>query len=203
MFALIDNYDSFTWNLYHLIAGHLQSIGHPSASEVRVWRNDQIAVDALLALKPKAIILSPGPCNPDKAGISLKLIEALNELSNPIPLLGVCLGHQALGQALGGKIIRTSPRHGKLSSIRHNQDGLFTALPSPLAVVRYHSLIIDKESLPKDLAVSASADNDIIMAVSHRQKPFYGVQFHPESIATEQGAKLIANFVRLASTNQP
>lgn len=184
---LIDNYDSFTWNLVHLLG--------VQGAEVTVYRNDQISVDAVLDAQPEAIVLSPGPCRPSDAGICLDLIKAAG---STIPILGVCLGHQAIGEAYGGKIIRAPlPVHGKLASISHSAEGVFYGLNGPFLAARYHSLIVAKENLPQDLAITAETDG-LIMALSHRHHPVHGVQFHPESIASEHGARIIANFLDLA-----
>ena len=188
MLLLIDNYDSFTYNLVH----YLGEVG----AQTRVVRNDKMTVEEVLAARPKGIVLSPGPCTPNEAGICLSLIE---RASASIPILGVCLGHQAIGQAFGGRVIRAQmPMHGKLSTIRHGGKGLFKGLPPAFAVTRYHSLIIDRANLPADLEVTAETDDRTIMAVQHRRLPVYGVQFHPESIASEHGHAMLANFLDLA-----
>ncbi len=190
MFLLIDNYDSFTYNLLH----YLGELG----AEVLVRRNDALTVADALAQKPEAIVLSPGPCDPDRAGICLPLIAAAAEAR--VPLLGVCLGHQAIGQAFGGKVVRAAvPMHGKLSRVRHDGKGLFQRLPSPFLATRYHSLIVERASLPATLAVTAETDDGIIMGLAHRTLPIHGVQFHPESIASEHGHTLLANFIELAT----
>lgn len=193
MLLLIDNYDSFTYNLVH----YLGELG----TDVAVWRNDAIDVDGVLALKPQAIVLSPGPCDPDKAGICLPLIAAATAAR--LPLLGVCLGHQAIGQAFGGKVVRApTPMHGKIAPVYHQGRGLMAGLPSPFNATRYHSLIVERESLPPELEVTAwlegGADDGMIMALSHRDLPIHGVQFHPESIASEHGHAILANFLTLA-----
>ncbi|MBB3065899.1 anthranilate synthase component II [Limibacillus halophilus] len=191
MFALIDNYDSFTYNLFHFL-GEL-------GAEVRVWRNDAITVKDLAAIKPQGIILSPGPCDPDKAGICLEVVK---QLGGKVPLLGVCLGHQAIGQAYGGQVVRAAvPMHGKLSSISHESNGVFSGLPSPFAATRYHSLTVERTSLPEVLEVTAETEDGLIMGLQHRDLPVHGVQFHPESIASEHGYKLLGNFLRLAGHN--
>jgi anthranilate synthase/aminodeoxychorismate synthase-like glutamine amidotransferase len=188
MILLIDNYDSFVHNL----ARYLRRLG----AETLVVRNDAVDVAAIRQLKPQAIVLSPGPCTPTEAGCSLAVVR---ELGSEIPLLGVCLGHQTIGAALGGKIIRAAqPMHGRTSSIRHLQTGLFENMPSPLTVGRYHSLAIDPRTLPVDLQVTATTADGTIMAVAHKSWPMWGVQFHPESILTEGGYTLLANFLRLA-----
>jgi anthranilate synthase component II len=187
MFLLIDNYDSFTYNLWH----YLGELG----AEVLVRRNDQISVEDALAMQPQGIIISPGPSDPDHAGICLELVRC----AGAIPLLGVCLGHQAIGQAFGGKVIRAPvPMHGKVSAIRHEGSGVFAGLPNPVAATRYHSLIVERASLPAALAVTAEADG-LIMGLAHRERPLHGVQFHPESIASEKGHDLLRNFLALAA----
>jgi anthranilate synthase component 2 len=186
--TLIDNYDSFTFNLVHYI-GEL-------GAEVSVWRNDAISVDDALAARPDAIVLSPGPCTPNEAGICLDLIRAA---SGSTPILGVCLGHQAIGQAFGGKVIRApAPMHGKVSRISHNARGLFRGLNGPFKATRYHSLIIERQGAPEALEISAESDEGLIMAVAHRALPVYGVQFHPESIESEHGHAMLRNFLDLA-----
>ncbi len=188
MILLIDNYDSFTYNLVHYL-GELGGV-------CEVHRNDQITVDQALKLKPKAIVLSPGPCTPNEAGICLDLIRAAGA---SIPLLGVCLGHQSIGQVYGGRVLRAKlPMHGKLSTIRHDNRGLFAGLPGKLDVTRYHSLIVERASLPADLEVTAETSDGIIMGLQHKTHPVHGVQFHPESIASEHGHDLLANFLKLA-----
>ncbi len=188
MLVLIDNYDSFTYNLVH----YLGELG----AACRVFRNDKIAVAEVLKLKPKGIVLSPGPCTPSQAGICLDLIA---KAGPKIPLLGVCLGHQAIGQAYGGEVVRApQPMHGKLSKITHTSKGLFKALPKSFEVTRYHSLIVERTSLPSDLAVTAKTSDGLIMGLQHKTHPVHGVQFHPESIASEHGHALLANFLELA-----
>ena len=187
MILVIDNYDSFTYNLVHYI-GEL-------GEEVIVKRNDEVTLQDIALLNPKKIVISPGPCTPYEAGISIDLIKA-----SSVPILGVCLGHQSIGAAFGGKIIKAPEIfHGKLSEITHNNKGLFKGIDNPYSVVRYHSLIIEKDSLPDVLQItSVLKDNpDIIMAVQHKERPIYGVQFHPESIETDFGKKLIQNFLTL------
>jgi anthranilate synthase component 2 len=187
MLLLIDNYDSFTYNLVHFL-GEL-------GAQSEVVRNDKIGVDEIMRKKPKAIVLSPGPCTPNEAGVCLELIE---KLGGKIPLLGVCLGHQAIGQAYGGKVIRApEPLHGKLSTIRHSDKGVFKSLPERFQVTRYHSLIVERKSLPPELEVTAETEG-IIMGLQHKTHPVHGVQFHPESIASEHGHALLANFLSLA-----
>jgi len=190
MFVLIDNYDSFTYNLYHFL-GEL-------GAEVVVHRNDAVSVDAVLDQNPEGIVISPGPCDPDSAGISLDMVHACAE--REMPLLGVCLGHEAIGQAMGGKVVRApEPMHGKLSAILHNGSGVFADLESPFRSTRYHSLVIERDSLPDCLEISAETDDGVIMGLAHRSLPLHGVQFHPESIASENGHKLLKNFLSLSS----
>lgn len=190
MFVLIDNYDSFTYNLFH----YLGELG----AGVAVHRNDAITVDQVLALQPQGIILSPGPCTPNEAGICLELVEAA---AGKYPLLGVCLGHQAIGQAFGGQIVRAPTlMHGKVSRIRHTGKGIFAGLPETFEATRYHSLIVDRDTLPDELEVTAETEDGIIMGLQHKRLPIYGVQFHPESIASECGHDLLRNFLSLAKT---
>ncbi len=187
--ALIDNYDSFTFNLVH----YLGELG----ADVTVWRNDEISVEDTLAGEPDAIVLSPGPCTPNEAGICLDLVRAASEKT---PILGVCLGHQAIGQAFGGEVVRArAPMHGKVSRISHNARGVFRGLNGPFQATRYHSLVIDRSSAPPELEVSAETDDGLIMAVAHRDRPVHGVQFHPESIASEHGRQILRNFLDLAA----
>ena len=190
MLLLIDNYDSFAYNLVHFL-------GELGAKTV-VYRNDALTVDEAMALRPDAIVLSPGPCDPDKAGICLDLVARAKD---SIPILGVCLGHQTIGQAFGGRIIRANlPMHGKASRISHTGRGLFRGLPNPFTAIRYHSLIVDRASLPPELEVTAETEDGVIMGLAHRTLPVYGVQFHPESIETEYGHKLLENFLDLTRT---
>ncbi len=190
MILMIDNYDSFTWNLVQYFA----ELG----ADVLVKRNDQITLDEVVALKPDKIVLSPGPCTPDQAGISLQVVK---QLAGKIPILGVCLGHQTIGQAFGGKIVHAGAiMHGKTSAIYHRGQGVFKGLNNPLTATRYHSLVIDKKTLPDCLQVTAWTQNeqgekDEIMGVRHRTLDVEGVQFHPESILTEQGHELLQNFL--------
>ncbi len=187
--ALIDNYDSFTFNLVH----YLGELG----ADVIVWRNDEISVEDILAEKPDAIVLSPGPCTPNEAGIGLDLVRAASETT---PILGVCLGHQTIGQAFGGEVVRAPvPMHGKVSRIEHNARGIFRGLNGSFEATRYHSLVIERASAPEELEVSAESDDGLIMAVEHRDRPVYGVQFHPESIASEHGREILRNFLDLAA----
>ena len=186
MLLMIDNYDSFTYNL-------VQYLGELGA-DVRVYRNDAITLDDVAALAPAQIVVSPGPCTPNEAGISVPLISAL---AGRIPILGVCLGHQAIGQAFGGRIVRAQRvMHGKLSAVAHDGRGVFAGLPSPLTVTRYHSLAIERASLPACLEVSAASEDGEIMGVRHRELAVEGVQFHPEAILTEHGHALLANFLQ-------
>jgi anthranilate synthase component 2 len=188
MLVLIDNYDSFTYNLVH----YLGELG----AACRVFRNDAISVAEVMKLKPKGIVLSPGPCTPNEAGICLELIA---KAGPKIPLLGVCLGHQAIGQAYGGEVIRApAPMHGKLSRITHTGKGLFKSLPKSFEVTRYHSLIVGRKGLPDSLVATAKTADGIIMGLQHKTHPVHGVQFHPESIASEHGHALLANFLELA-----
>jgi anthranilate synthase component 2 len=186
MLLLIDNYDSFTYNLVH----YLGELG----ANTQVWRNDALNVQEAMALNPAGILLSPGPCDPDQAGICLALTEAAAETRTP--LLGVCLGHQTIGQAFGGKVVRCHEIvHGKMGEIRHSGRGVFAGLASPFAATRYHSLIVDRDSLPDTLDVTAELDDGTIMGLQHRTLPIHGVQFHPESIASEHGHALLKNFL--------
>jgi anthranilate synthase component 2 len=187
MLLLIDNYDSFTYNL----AQYLGELG----AEVRVERNDRITVDEIEKLRPTRIVISPGPCTPNEAGISL---EVIRRLSGQLPILGVCLGHQAIGQAFGGKVVRAERvMHGKTSKIFHDEAGLFRGLPNPLEATRYHSLLVEAESLPEVLKVTAKTWEEEIMALEHRELPVFGVQFHPESILTLDGKRLLKNFLEV------
>ncbi len=186
MLLLIDNYDSFTYNLVH----YLGELG----AETIVRRNDEIDVQAAMALHPSAIMLSPGPCDPDRAGICLALTQAAAETRTP--LIGVCLGHQAIGQVFGGKIVRAREIvHGKMGLVQHKGQGIFRDIPTPFEATRYHSLVIDRETFPAELEITAEIDDGTIMAVQHRSLPIHGVQFHPESIASQHGHKLLKNFL--------
>ena len=186
MLLLIDNYDSFTYNLVH----YLGELG----AEVVVHRNDAIDVQAAMALRPAGIVLSPGPCEPTQAGICLALTEAAAETRTP--LLGVCLGHQTIGQAFGGRIVRAGDIvHGKLGQIHHEGNGLFAGLPSPLAATRYHSLIVERETLPDCLEITAHLEDGTIMGLQHKTLPIHGVQFHPESIRSEHGHAMLQRFL--------
>jgi anthranilate synthase/aminodeoxychorismate synthase-like glutamine amidotransferase len=188
MLLLIDNYDSFVYNL----ARYFVEMG----CATDVVRNDAISVDAVRTLRPQAIVISPGPCTPTEAGISLDLIR---ELSPTIPMLGVCLGHQAIAQALGGLVVRArEPVHGRTSYIEHCGAEIFENVPTPLRVARYHSLVVDEGTLPSELVVTARTEDGIPMAVKHQSRPLIGVQFHPESVLTQHGKQLLANFARIA-----
>jgi anthranilate synthase component 2 len=186
MILVIDNYDSFTWNLVH----YLMELG----AEVQVVRNDALTARDAIASNAQAFLISPGPCTPNEAGISLDLVAACADLKKP--LLGVCLGHQAIGQHFGGQVVRGGLMHGKTSPVEHDGTGLFAGLPSPFTATRYHSLIVT--DIPDDLVVNATAADASVMGVRHRDLPIHGVQFHPESIATEHGHAMLANFLRLA-----
>jgi len=185
MIVIIDNYDSFTYNIVQTLGG--------LGAEMKIFRNDQVDVDQIAALQPDRLLISPGPCTPGQAGIS---IEAITRLAGKIPVLGVCLGHQSVGEAFGGKTVR-APRlmHGKTSPIFHDGKGVFTGLPSPFDAMRYHSLVIDRESLPDCLEVTAWTDQDELMGVRHKTLAVEGVQFHPESIMTPDGVQLLKNFI--------
>ena len=185
MIVLIDNYDSFTYNLFH----YLGELG----AEVIVHRNDALGADDVLALEPAGIVLSPGPCTPDSAGICLELVE---KAAGKIPLLGVCLGHQAIGQAFGGKVVRAPYlMHGKLSAIHHTGQSVFHSLPDGFRATRYHSLIVERATLPDCLAVTAETDDGLIMGLAHKDYALHGVQFHPESIESQHGHALLKNFL--------
>ena len=189
MILVIDNYDSFTWNLVH----YLQELG----SAVEVVRNDAMGAGQAMTSGADAFLISPGPCTPNEAGVSLDLVAACVEAKRP--LLGVCLGHQAIGQALGGTVVRARTlMHGKTSQISHDGTGLFEGLPSPFTATRYHSLIVREEDLPAGLIVNARSEDGTIMGLRHESLPVHGVQFHPESIATEHGHAMLANFLRIA-----
>ncbi|MBB5693465.1 anthranilate synthase component II [Muricoccus pecuniae] len=194
MILLIDNYDSFTFNLVHFL-GDL-------GAEAQVWRNDALSVDQALEMKPRAIVLSPGPCTPDEAGICLDLIGAASRKG--VPVFGVCLGHQAIGQAFGGAVVRApEPVHGKVHDIHHGGSSVFAGLPSPVRATRYHSLVVRREDLPEELEVTAETADGLIMGLSHRDMPVWGVQFHPESIASDHGHDMLANVLRMAGINLP
>lgn len=188
MLLLIDNYDSFTYNLVH----YLGELG----AEVVVKRNDALDVQEAMAMRPQAIMLSPGPCDPAQAGICLALVHAAAETK--MPLMGVCLGHQAIGEAFGGKVVRCHEIvHGKMGVMKHTGKGLFADLPSPFDATRYHSLIVERETLPDSLEITAELDDGTIMGLQHRELPIHGVQFHPESIRSEHGYQLLQNFLKM------
>ena len=192
MILVIDNYDSFTYNLVH----YLNELG----GETVVRRNDALSVQEALGMKADAVLLSPGPCTPNEAGICLPLLRGAPE---DLPILGVCLGHQAIGQAYGGEVVRAKAiMHGKTSDIHHDGKGLFKGLPNPFTATRYHSLAVSRDTLPDELEVTAWTDDGEIMGFQHRTRPVYGVQFHPESIATEGGHQLLANFLDLAGVKR-
>jgi anthranilate synthase component 2 len=189
MIVLIDNYDSFTFNLVHYLGG--------LGADVVVHRNDALTADDVIAAKPDAIVLSPGPCTPDEAGICLDLIA---RASDRIPILGVCLGHQAIGQAFGGEVVRApSPVHGKTCDIRHDGGSVFRGINGSFKATRYHSLVVKRETMPDALQVTAESDDKLIMGLSHKSLPIHGVQFHPESIASEHGHLILKNFLDLAA----
>jgi anthranilate synthase component 2 len=189
MIVLVDNYDSFTFNLVHYLGG--------LGADVAVHRNDKVSVKQVLEMEPEAIMLSPGPCTPNEAGICLDLIK---KASGKVPIMGVCLGHQAIGQAFGGNVVRApSPVHGKLSDVRHQNGGVFRGINGPFKATRYHSLVVERSTFPDDLMVTAETDDRLVMGLSHKSLPVHGVQFHPESIASEHGKTILKNFLDLAS----
>ncbi len=189
MYVLIDNYDSFTYNLLH----YLGELG----AEVEVWRNDALSADDVLAMKPQGIVISPGPCDPDQAGICLDMVT---KAAGRLPILGVCLGHQSIGQAFGGRVIRApQPMHGKVSEINHNGGTIFDGIPSPFVSTRYHSLMVEEDSLPDCLDITAKSDDGVIQGLAHKAFPIFGVQFHPESIASEHGHRLLGNFLDIST----
>lgn len=189
MLLMIDNYDSFTFNL-------VQYFGEIYKGDICVFRNDKITIDKIRELKPGAIVISPGPCTPKEAGIS---VDVIKDLGNEIPVLGVCLGHQSIGYAFGGNVIRAPYlMHGKVSKIFHKANRLFDGIPVPFNATRYHSLIIEKSSCPQCLEITAETDDGLIMGVRHREFPIYGLQFHPEAILTENGKVLLSNFIKIA-----
>jgi anthranilate synthase component 2 len=189
MLLLIDNYDSFTYNLVH----YLGELG----ANVEVKRNDELDVQAAMGMNPSAIMLSPGPCDPDQAGICLSLVQAAAETKTP--LIGICLGHQTIGQAFGGKVVRCDEIvHGKMGQIHHKGQGLFKGLPSPFEATRYHSLIVERETLPDCLEITAELEDGTIMGLQHKELPIHGLQFHPESIASEHGHAMLKNFLDIA-----
>ena len=193
MILVVDNYDSFTYNLVH----YLNELG----AETLVYRNDALSVEEALGLKPAGVLLSPGPCTPNEAGICLGLLAAAPD---DLPILGVCLSHQAIGQAYGGDVVRAKAiMHGKTSPIHHEGKGIFAGLPDPFTATRYHSLSVEKSTLPQALEVTAWTEDGEIMGFQHREKPVHGVQFHPESIATEGGHAMLANFLKLAGALPP
>src|ERR1051325_11299825 len=188
MIVLIDNYDSFAFNLVH----YLGTLG----AKVVVHRNDKISVREVIAALPQAIVLSPGPCTPNEAGICLDLIK---QAAPTIPILGVCLGHQAIGQAFGGKVVRTTPQHGKVFDIQHNGTGVFRGINGPLKATRYHSLVVERSSMPRALVVNAETGDSLCMGLMHESLPVHGVQFHPESMASEHGHLMLKNFLDIAA----
>ena len=189
MYLVIDNYDSFTYNLVHFL-GEL-------GAETEVWRNDAISVDQVVEKRPQGIVISPGPCDPDRAGICLDLVA---RAAGRIPLLGVCLGHQVIGQAFGGRVVRAPvPMHGKISKIHHQGSGLFAGLDNPFEATRYHSLVVARDTLPDCLEVTAETEDGLVMGLSHREYPVHGVLFHPESIASQFGHRLLDGFLRLCN----
>ena len=188
MIVLIDNYDSFTFNLFHYLGG--------LGADVVVHRNDKISAADVVAAEPEAIVLSPGPCTPNEAGICLELIA---KASATIPLLGVCLGHQAIGQAFGGKVVRATPAHGKVFEIEHTGAGVFRGINGPFRATRYHSLVVERASMPDELTVTAETGDHLVMGLMHKSLPVHGVQFHPESIASEHGHLMLKNFLDLAA----
>ena len=191
MIVIIDNYDSFTYNIVQTIGG--------MGAQVKVFRNDMVDVAAIEALQPDRLLISPGPCTPSKAGIS---IEAIRYFAGKIPILGVCLGHQSIGEAFGGITVRASRlMHGKTSPIIHDGKGVFTGLPSPFNAMRYHSLVVDQKTLPECMEITARTDQDELMGIRHRELPIEGVQFHPESIMTPDGVDLLKNFLNVSYVN--
>jgi anthranilate synthase component 2 len=188
MIVLVDNYDSFTFNLFHYLGG--------LGADVVVHRNDKVLVADVLASEPEAIVLSPGPCTPNQAGICLDLIK---QASPTIPILGVCLGHQAVGQAFGGEVVRATPMHGKLSDIHHSNSGVFHGINGPFKATRYHSLVVERASMPAELIANAETDDHLVMGLMHESLPVHGVQFHPESIASEHGHLMLKNFLDIAA----
>jgi anthranilate synthase component 2 len=188
MIVLIDNYDSFTFNLFHYLGG--------LGADVAVHRNDKISVADVMATEPDAIVISPGPCTPNEAGICLDLIA---KASATIPILGVCLGHQAIGQAFGGKVVRATPFHGKVSEIKHTGTGVFRGINGPLRATRYHSLVVERPGIPGELIVNAETADRLVMGLMHNSLPVHGVQFHPESIASEHGHLMLKNFLDIAA----
>jgi anthranilate synthase component 2 len=188
MIVMLDNYDSFTYNL-------VQYLGELGA-EVAVFRNDETTVEKIESLRPSHIVISPGPCTPNEAGITLDLVA---RMAGRVPLLGVCLGHQAIGQAFGGKVVRAKPIHGKLSEIRHSGDGVFRGINAPFRATRYHSLVVEHATMPKELKVTAQTGDALVMGLQHATLAVHGVQFHPESIASEHGHLILKNFLDIAA----
>ena len=188
MIVLVDNYDSFTFNLFHYLGG--------LGADVVVRRNDKVSVADILASEPEAIVLSPGPCTPNEAGICLDLID---KAAPRIPILGVCLGHQAVGQAFGGKVVRAAPAHGKVFEIKHKGTGVFRGINGPFHATRYHSLAVERASMPRELSVNAETGDGLVMGLAHVSLPVHGVQFHPESIASEHGHLMLKNFLDIAA----
>jgi anthranilate synthase component 2 len=198
MLVMIDNYDSFTYNLVQYF-GELRTETGENL-EIRVYRNDRISLAGLIELHPKRLVISPGPCTPRESGIS---VEAITHFSGKIPVFGVCLGHQCIGAIFGGKVVRApQPVHGKMSPIRHNGEGLFAGLSNPFEAVRYHSLVVEEETFPPQLEITATCnagERTLVMGLKHRKHPTYGVQFHPESIFTGEGKKILANFLKVTA----
>jgi anthranilate synthase component 2 len=188
MIVLIDNYDSFTFNLFHYLGG--------LGADVVVHRNDKVSVEDLIASQPDAIVLSPGPCTPNEAGICLDLVA---KASATIPILGVCLGHQAIGHAFGGKVVRATPTHGKISEITHTGTGVFRGINGSLRATRYHSLVVERAGIPSEVVVNAETGDGLVMGLMHKSLPVHGVQFHPESIASEHGHLILKNFLDIAA----
>jgi anthranilate synthase component 2 len=189
MIVLIDNYDSFTFNLFHYLGG--------LGADVVVHRNDKISTADVIAAAPDAIVLSPGPCTPNEAGICLDLVA---KASSTIPVLGVCLGHQAIGQSFGGNVVRAPVLvHGKLSTIKHRDEGVFRGINGPFQATRYHSLVVDRATMPRELRIVAETDDSLVMGLAHESLPVHGVQFHPESIASEHGHLILKNFLDIAA----
>jgi anthranilate synthase component II len=188
MIVLIDNYDSFTFNLFHYLGG--------LGADVVVHRNDKISAADVIAAEPDAIVLSPGPCTPNEAGICLELTA---KASSTIPILGVCLGHQAIGQAFGGKVVRAHPAHGKVFEIKHTGTGVLRGINGPFKATRYHSLVVDRATMPRELTINAETDDHLVMGLAHASLPVHGVQFHPESIASEHGHLMLKNFLDIAA----
>lgn len=187
MILLIDNYDSFTYNLYHYFI-------ECKSDDIIVKRNDKISISEIDEIKPRAIVLSPGPCTPNESGVCLDIV---NYFKGKIPIFGVCLGHQVIGQVFGADIIKTKPMHGKISKIYHENSKIFKNIPSPFNATRYHSLIIDEKTLPSELLITARSEDGTIMAIEHKEYDIYGVQFHPESIASDYGHQIITNFLNI------